>query len=713
MGVCSPIHSPIRRGVRSPLGNGPGLTLPRTGLLFSSRLPNTEDILWDEEALFEENMFWGGWILPVECYAYMEHDDGFWFSDSTTPVARTGEEILAWPWINTGNIEFSLAAGLSVRWNRVAYYKSNSIVDSDGANTRTLYGLQYIHLTGSTDFTNASIVGTETVTSQPAGTAVITVAAGKLTIAAGDLWSFALSNGSTYEFGTILTATTGVVFDTSGNGRHLLFTVADTSVICLSGREKGSDWLAEEGYSNRVNLFLNSGNLQASTWTITNGAARTSANTVTFAASSNSRLTTHSSGHLPAKAGEKWRVSVKFSNLSTANKLLHVGISETVTPYNETAISYTSSGSGFITVERTVANDCGLLIYVGNISSSPGGVTIDSIVAERITNSLGGLFSIGDSICDSAVEIGPVTYKSQSYTNLFCSNNSVPFLNKGVGGETLVQCAARFSSQVGTPNTVFIEGGINDISAASSDPNATMQSSMSAMVAAAKLISSVKNIYVFSVTPYGGMTAGKIGWVNTYNAWLESFASAQGIGFIDLPSILLVDGVHIAEYFSADTTHPNIVGQSAIAAHLQNVVVYSGDIINPTVTTSMKINKPQPAVSGIVDAIGNSLQYPGQAKLNITPISNPDDSTLTPGHTYNLADSHQMRTALGWTWGVDHWAYTDAGVPKVVSYETMVSNGVGPRCYVGTKGAAVYEVDMDTAPADKDAKIKKYLKVTA
>ena len=76
---------------------------------------------------------------------------------------------------------------------------------------------------------------------------------------------------------------------------------------------------------------------------------------------------------------------------------------------------------------------------------------------------------------------------------------------------------------------------------------------------------------------------------------------------------------------------------------------------------------------------------------------------LTDGDTYTLPVS--WIAALGAT-GVDHWAYTDAGVPKEVSGSVIKNHGTGLRWYVGTKGQALYSVDQTV----KDAKIKKYLK---
>ena len=81
--------------------------------------------------------------------------------------------------------------------------------------------------------------------------------------------------------------------------------------------------------------------------------------------------------------------------------------------------------------------------------------------------------------------------------------------------------------------------------------------------------------------------------------------------------------------------------------------------------------------------------YPGQAKLNVTPISNPTDTTLTSDHTYSLADSHQIRNALGWTWGVDHWAFTDVGVPKVITGATILANGNGPNIWANANQVTI------------------------
>lgn len=138
-------------------------------------------------------------------------------------------------------------------------YDTNHFNDQKGVSDRTLYQRQYIQ--GPVTFTHAGLI-TACVcgVADYQGTAGLPsfTTPGQMTIDSGTFWSFQISawgdgsTPSTYEFATPLTATTGVVFDTSGNGRHLLFTVTDQAAmdaVCQVSREKGSDWLNQEGFT--------------------------------------------------------------------------------------------------------------------------------------------------------------------------------------------------------------------------------------------------------------------------------------------------------------------------------------------------------------------------------------------------------------------------------------------------------------------------------
>lgn len=257
-----------------------GHSLPSRYRLFYSRTPNNWlDVGWEDDFGWDSDL--SAWSIPrtVTDWTGTERDMftilgvGLFFDASGNSLAVSGTQILAWVGINQYHVLYHPTRGLAVydpatateaTINKARKFMRDDrllddpdvlslipnaypFTDSKGID-RTMYPLQYIEAAANLDLRNASIVSTETVTAKQ-GTATVTVAAGKLTVGAGTLWSWALSNGSSYEFGTILSATTGVCFDTSGNGRHLTFTVANTSVVCKSGREDGSDYLNIGGYT--------------------------------------------------------------------------------------------------------------------------------------------------------------------------------------------------------------------------------------------------------------------------------------------------------------------------------------------------------------------------------------------------------------------------------------------------------------------------------
>jgi len=88
----------------------------------------------------------------------------------------------------------------------------------------------------------------------------------------------------------------------------------------------------------------------------------------------------------------------------------------------------------------------------------------------------------------------------------------------------------------------------------------------------------------------------------------------------------------------------------------------------------------------------STLQYPGKPKYNITRISGTSP-TLADTDTYKFADAHQVRATLGWVYGVDHWAFSDVGVPKTVT-GLQLKSAEGLKFFAGTKGSVLYETDQ-------------------
>ena len=92
-----------------------GRTLPRTGLLFYSKLPNTEEVLWaDDLVIGDEYYMFGGWLLTAGSAGLFAAAPAFYDGAASTPLPLRDTEILDLVGINTDNVLFSLRKGLAV-----------------------------------------------------------------------------------------------------------------------------------------------------------------------------------------------------------------------------------------------------------------------------------------------------------------------------------------------------------------------------------------------------------------------------------------------------------------------------------------------------------------------------------------------------------------------------------------------------------------------
>lgn len=143
--------------------------------------------------------------------------------------------------------------GTTLPCSLLAYFTGVSdgeAVDKVGKDTRILYPLQS-GLFVSGDYLTGDIAEGVTVIDSE-GTSVITLFENKLACTAGTLWSFELSNGSTYEYPTKLSSTSAIWFDTSGNDRHLTLandTTVDADSHCVESYTIGSDTVNQDGYT--------------------------------------------------------------------------------------------------------------------------------------------------------------------------------------------------------------------------------------------------------------------------------------------------------------------------------------------------------------------------------------------------------------------------------------------------------------------------------
>ena len=92
-----------------------GIALPRVGLLFYSRYPNTDEVLWGDDVVIDDQYYaYAGWILTASDAALFAASGSDWYSDVDNPIALRDFEILALTGINESNILFTINKGLAV-----------------------------------------------------------------------------------------------------------------------------------------------------------------------------------------------------------------------------------------------------------------------------------------------------------------------------------------------------------------------------------------------------------------------------------------------------------------------------------------------------------------------------------------------------------------------------------------------------------------------
>lgn len=110
--VIRTIKRQVAGSILKELGS---LALPTTDLLFYSKLPNTEEVLWADDLVIDDEYYvFGGWKLTASDANLFAAAGSDWYTDVDTPLALRDSEILALVGINTANIFFSLKRGLAI-----------------------------------------------------------------------------------------------------------------------------------------------------------------------------------------------------------------------------------------------------------------------------------------------------------------------------------------------------------------------------------------------------------------------------------------------------------------------------------------------------------------------------------------------------------------------------------------------------------------------
>jgi lysophospholipase L1-like esterase len=167
------------------------------------------------------------------------------------------------------------------------------------------------------------------------------------------------------------------------------------------------------------------------------------------------------------------------------------------------------------------------------------------------------------------------------------------WIDEGVSGQTSSQVLARFQTDVIDlhPQIVHILVGTNDVY-----PGWTLQSSegasgngidSSANVEAMVQMAQANYVHVILATipPWGcdaanctlaenaDSTPSRYDRINSWNAWIEEYALAQGIPVVDYHSALLdPDGEHYVPTLTLDGVHPSAAGFMVMTPMAENVI---------------------------------------------------------------------------------------------------------------------------------------------
>ena len=380
--------------------------------------------------------------------------------------------------------------------------------------------------------------------------------------------------------------------DASGNGHDL--TALTTTAITERVDGTGTDYCNIYGFSSRENRLLWSDDISvSSSWHLVSSGSVSVGNVLNFAANNSSGVYINNSQALTS--GQVVRYTLKV--YGTQDQMYRLYVDETAPPYNEAISSFSilSGDMDIITIEKTMSVNNTPYVKIGNgYLGLSGSLHLSNITSSIVSSDNKPLVSFGDSIGASSVQADD-NRGSRSYTSVYGNYRNAIKINNSVSGYVLSQIRTAMNTKMLSGcGLLFLEGGVNDIGQAVSDPNAAMQSTMISMIT--KGLTYTNNIVVFTVGFGQGFSADMDAWATTYNTWLKSYSATHNLIVVDLRSLLSdVNGNQDPQYFTHDNTHPNDLGHQKIANWLISNVPYNGDVYQPITTTTTQIYGRQPA----------------------------------------------------------------------------------------------------------------------
>lgn len=381
-------------------------------------------------------------------------------------------------------------------------------------------------------------------------------------------------------------------------------------------RPVGAGEIRFVGTKRVQNLVPASSDLTHVSWTKEGGTTAT-ASALTFTANATDRVycqvLTGSTGYAGRAFAVRVRASVTSGTKDFRLRFTQAGVIDsesevltaTTTPREFIyVVTFAAGGGGGVYI--SVVNDPVGIAGVLNVSDiqceevtgqsiqKPGQFVATGAAAPYYGANVDGVKNFDYYLRNTCTAIGDSWTAGALYTARITNTHlSAVVTASGVGGQKLTDLDARFAADVvaGAPDCCIIQGGINDLAVAASDPNASMQAAVVSMVAKARAANIVP--VLFTPGPWKtnvNWTATKQGYHDTFRAWIIAYGAAEGLAVADVYAALVDPGVPqtlLPAYDGGDGLHPSAAGYRA-----------TGDTIAAVLPAAVSVPIPEATMAG-------------------------------------------------------------------------------------------------------------------
>ena len=233
---------------------------------------------------------------------------------------------------------------------------------------------------------------------------------------------------------------------------------------------------------------------------------------------------------------------------------------------------------------------------------------------------------------------------------------------RGVGGNKLatIEGVMKSTTPLAGESFVVLQGGINDIITAATDPNATMRSAMQGMVDEAELLG--LNYLIVNIAPFkshADWNTNRQSFTESYNSWLVSAFGAAAI--VDMYSVVedpSTPDTLLPAYDNGDGLHLNSTGSFAVTNAMSVKMTWvdplpvwdvgadwdiSGGTANSVTTTNKGITNVGVCVGGAIHksrfTVLNYVSGSARIRAGIYGPTHTSDGTYEYVHEVNALTS--------------------------------------------------------------------------